>query len=137
MQINAYLSFSGQCEEAFQLYEKLLGGKIEGLFRYAGTPMENQMPTGWGEKIMHIRLVVDQSEIMGADSPQQHEQEPAKRFCMSIGLKDQEEAKRLFNGLSDGGSIQMPRQPTFWAALFGMLVDRFGIPWMINCEAPK
>jgi PhnB protein len=137
MQINAYLSFSGQCEEAFKFYEQLLGGKIEGIFRYAGTPMESQVPAEWGDKIMHIRLTVGNNEIMGADAPPGQGQGPAKRFCMSIGIKDPEEAKHLFNGLAEGGSVQMPLQPTFWAAQFGMLVDRFGIPWMINCEAAK
>jgi PhnB protein len=136
MQINAYLNFNGQCEEAFQFYQQLFGGKIEGLFRYAGSPMEQQVP-GWGEKIMHARLVVGASELMGADSPPGQGEGPAKRFCMSIGLSDPQEAQRIFSGLAEGGSVQMPLQATFWAALFGMLVDRFGIPWMINCEAPK
>ncbi|HUA57129.1 MAG TPA: VOC family protein [Verrucomicrobiae bacterium] len=138
MQINAYLNFTGQCEEAFQFYEKLLGGKIEGVFRYAGTPVAGQVPPEWGQKIMHIRLKVDESELMGADSaPGLGGDGPAKRFCMSIGVKDPAEAERIFNGLAGGGSVQMPLQQTFWAARFGMLVDRFGIPWMINCEAPQ
>jgi PhnB protein len=137
MQINAYLSFDGQCEEAFLFYEKLFGGKIEGLFRYAGTPMESHTPPEWAQKIMHIRLVVGPNEVMGADAPPGQGGGPAKRFCMSIGLKDTEEATRIFNGLTEGGSVQMPLQQTFWAALFGMGTDRFGIPWMINCEAPK
>jgi PhnB protein len=137
MQINAYLSFSGQCEAAFQLYEQLFGGKIEGIFRYAGTPMEGQFPPEWGNKIMHIRLVAGQNEIMGADAPPGQSEGPAKRFSMSIGLADPDEAKRLFDGLAEGGSIQMPLQATFWAAAFGMLTDRFGIPWMINCEGPR
>jgi PhnB protein len=137
VQINAYLSFDGQCEAAFQFYQQLLGGKIEGLFRYAGTPMEQQVGPDWGQKIMHIRLVAGQNELMGADAPPGQGGGPAKRFCMSIGLQDPDEAKRLFTGLAEGGSIQMPLQATFWAAQFGMLVDRFGIPWMINCEFPK
>jgi PhnB protein len=137
MQINAYLSFDGQCEAAFQFYEKLLGGKIEGIFRYAGTPIESQVPPEWGNKIMHITLRVEHNQIMGADAPPGQSQGPAKRFCMSIGLADPAEAKRLFDGLAEGGSVQMPFAPTFWAAGFGMLIDRFGIPWMINCEAPK
>lgn len=137
MQINAYLNFTGQCEEAFQFYEKLLGGKIDGLFRYTGTPMEGHMPPDWGNKIMHITLSVDHNQIMGADSPPGQGGGPAKRFCMSIGLKDPVEAERIFNGLAEGGSIQMPLEKTFWAAKFGMLVDRFGIPWMINCEEPR
>jgi PhnB protein len=138
MQINAYLSFEGKCEEAFQLYQQVLGGKIEGLFRFEGTPVAGQMPPDWAQKIMHIRLVIDQNEIMGADNPPGRGGDgPAKRFCMSIGLKDPNEAERIFNGLAEGGSVQMPLQQTFWAAKFGMLVDRFGIPWMINCEAPQ
>jgi PhnB protein len=137
MQINAYLSFDGQCEAAFQFYEQLLGGKIEGVFRYAGTPIESQVPPEWGNKIMHITLSVEHNQIMGADAPPGRSDGAAKRFCMSIGLKDPEKAKALFDGLAEGGSIQMPFAPTFWAAGFGMLVDRFGIPWMINCEAPR
>jgi PhnB protein len=138
MQINAYLNFTGQCEEAFQFYEKLLGGKIEGMFRFAGTPAGGQVPPEWAQKIMHIRLKVDESEIMGADVPPGRGGEgAAKRFCMSIGLKDPAEAERIFNGLAEGGSVQMPIQKTFWALKFGMLVDRFGIPWMVNCEAPQ
>jgi len=137
MQINAYLSFDGQCEAAFQLYEQVFGGKIEGVFRYEGTPIEGQVPPEWRQKIMHITLGVGQSQIMGADAQPGQSSGPAKRFCMSINLKDTEEAKRIFNGLAEGGQIQMPLAPTFWAAQFGMLTDRFGIPWMVNCEAPK
>jgi len=137
VQINAYLSFDGQCEEAFQFYAQLLGGKIEGIFRYAGTPMESQVPPEWANRIMHITMSVEHNQIMGADMPPGQGGGPVKRFCMSIGLKDPTEAKRLFDGLAEGGSVQMPFAPTFWAAGFGMLTDRFGIPWMINCEAPR
>lgn len=138
MQITAYLNFKGNCEEAFQFYEKLFGGKIDGLYRYSGTPTADQFPKEFADKIMHIRLVVDQSEIMGSDCPPGMEGGgPAKRFSMSIGVKDPAEAERVFNGLAEGGSVQMPLQQTFWAAKFGMLVDRFGIPWMINCEGAQ
>jgi PhnB protein len=137
MQINAYLNFDGQCEEAFQFYEKVLGGKIEALFRYTGTPMEEHVPPEFRNRIMHISLSVDGSAVMGGDSPPNQPAAAAKRFCMSIGLKDTEEAKRIFAALTEGGSVQMPIGPTFWAAMFGMGVDRFGIPWMVNCEAPK
>jgi PhnB protein len=138
MQINAYLNFDGKCEEAFQFYEKLLGGKIEGIFRYSGTPAAGQVPPEWSEKIMHISLKVDDSQLMGADSPPaMGGGGPAKRFCMSISLKDPAQAEQIFNGLTEGGTVQMPLQQTFWAAKFGMLVDRFGIPWMVNCEAPR
>jgi PhnB protein len=137
MQINAYLNFPGTCEEAFAFYQKVLGGKIEGLFRHAGTTMESHVPPEWLQKIMHIRLVIGANEIMGSDAPPPAGEAPAKRFCMSIGLNDPEEAKRIFAALLEGGSIQMPIAPTFWAAQFGMGVDKYGIPWMINCEMPK
>jgi PhnB protein len=99
--------------------------------------MEKDVPPEWLNKIMHIRLCVGANEIMGSDTPPQYPQGAAKRFCMSIGLHDPEEAKRIFTALTEGGSVQMPIGPTFWAAMFGMGVDRFGIPWMVNCEAPK
>jgi PhnB protein len=138
MQINAYLNFDGQCEEAFEFYAKLFGGKIEAIFRYAGTPMEGHVPPEYGNKVMHATLSVEDNQIMGSDAPpHMSDPAPAKRFCMSIGLKDEEHAKRIFDGLAEGGSVQMPLQQTFWSAQFGMLTDRFGIPWMINCEAPK
>jgi PhnB protein len=137
MQINAYLNFNGQCEEAFKFYEQLLGGKIQAMLPHAGTPAEQHVPLEWRDKIMHARLIVGANEFMGADSPPGRGDGPAKRFCMSIGLSDVKEAERIFHGLAQGGAVQMPLQATFWAASFGMLVDRFGIPWMINCEAPK
>ncbi len=138
MQINAYLNFPGTCEEAFTFYQQVLGGKIDGLFRHAGTPMEAHVPPEWAQKIMHIRLVAGDSELMGSDTPPgMGAGGAAKRFCMSIGLTDTEEAKRIFAALTEGGSVQMPIGPTFWAAMFGMGVDRYGIPWMVNCEAPK
>ena len=137
MQINAYLNFDGQCEEAFQFYAKTLGGKIEGLFRYADSPMAGDVPADWGQRVMHVRLQVDGNELMGSDNdPRRGTEGPAKRFCMSIGVKDPGEATRIFNTLTEGGSVQMPVQKTFWSAAFGMGVDRFGIPWMVNCEAP-
>jgi PhnB protein len=135
MQINAYLGFDGQCEEAFLFYEKTFGGKIQGIFRYEGTPVASQVPPEWAKKIMHVTLTVEQSTIMGADAPPGQNSGPVKRICMSINLKDEARAKSLFAGLSEGGAVQMPLAPTFWAAQFGMLTDRFGIPWMINCEA--
>jgi PhnB protein len=137
MQINAYLNFEGQCEEAFQLYEKTFGGKILAVHRFGGSPMAQQMPPEWANKVMHIRLEVDGGELMGSDTPPGQGGGAAKRFCMSIGIKDPEEGKRIFAALTEGGSVQMPFAPTFWAAGFGMGTDRFGIPWMVNCEAPQ
>ena len=137
MQINAYLSFDGQCEAAFRFYEQLLGGKIEAMIPHAGTPAEQHTPPEWRDKIMHARLTVGTNVLMGSDAPPGHYHEASKGYSVSIGLDDPQEAERIFQALAEGGTVRMPLQTTFWAARFGMLADRFGIPWMINCEEPK
>ena len=133
MQLNPYLTFSGQCEAAFKFYEKVLGGKIEAMHSHAGTPMENQVPPEWRSKIMHASLNVGGNVLMGSDAPPDR-YEQMKGFTVTLGLKDPSEAERVFKALSKNGTVQMPIQKTFWAARFGMLVDQFGTPWMINCE---
>jgi len=134
-EVNAYLVFNGDCEAAFEFYEKCLGGKIEMAMTHGDSPMSEQVPAEWRKKIMHARMTVGNTVLMGSDAPPDHYEEP-KGFSLSLGIKDPAEAERLFNELSAGGKVQMPLQQTFWAAKFGMLVDRFGIPWMINCEQP-
>ena len=133
MQLNSYLFFNGQCEAAFKFYEKCLGGKIDAMLTHAGTPAEAQVPANWRDKIMHARLVVGDEVLMGSDAPPEHFQQP-QGFSVALGVDDPAEAERIFNALADKGTVRMPIQQTFWAVRFGMLVDRFGIPWMINCE---
>jgi PhnB protein len=133
MQLNPYLTFNGQCETAFKFYEKCLGGKIEAMLRHTGTPAEQHVPPEWREKIMHARLAVSGEVLMGSDAPPDHYKEP-KGFSISLQFKDIKEAERVFHALAENGKVGMPLQQTFWAARFGTLVDRFGIPWMINCE---
>jgi PhnB protein len=133
MQINPYLTFPGQCEEAFRFYEKVLRGKIEAMFPHAGTPAEQHVPPEWRNKIMHARLVVGEGVLMGSDAPPGRQEKP-HGFSVSLQIKDMAEAERVFHALADGGSTTMPMQETFWALRFGMCVDRFGIPWMVNCE---
>jgi PhnB protein len=134
VQLNPYLLFNGQCEAAFRFYEKALGGKIETMMRHGDSPMAQQVSSEWRNKIMHARMVVDGQVLMGSDAPADRYQEPSG-FSLSLGVKDPAEAERLFNELAQSGKVQMPLQKTFWAVRFGMLVDRFGIPWMVNCEA--
>ena len=134
-EVNAYLLFNGECEAAFKFYEKCLGGKIEMAMTHGDSPMAQQVPAEWQNKIMHARMTVGNTVLMGSDAPPDRYEEP-KGFSLSIGIKDPAEAERMFNELAAGGKVQMPLQQTFWAAKFGMLVDRFGIPWMINCEQP-
>src|ERR1700704_3573557 len=133
MQLNPYLLFNGQCEAAFKFYEKCLGGKIEVMLTHAGTPAEEHVPAEWRDKILHARLVVEDSVLMASDAPPGHYQQP-QGFSVSLQLKDPDKAGRIFDALADGGTVKMPFAETFWAARFGMLKDQFGIPWMINCE---
>ena len=133
MQINPYLLFKGDCEQAFNFYEKSLGGTIEAMIRHEGTPAEAHVSPEWKKKIMHARLVVDGQSLMGSDAPLERFERP-QGFSVSLQVKSPAEADRVFDALAEGGTVRMPIQQTFWSARFGMLVDRFGIPWMINCE---
>jgi PhnB protein len=133
MQVNAYLTFEGNCEEAFRFYEKLLGGKIIAMLPHKGSPMECQFPADWQNKIMHARMTVGDTVLMASDAPPNY-QEPRQGFSVNIDTETADEAERVFHALAEGGSVRMPIQETFWAQRFGMLVDRFGTPWMVNCE---
>ena len=134
MQVNPLVTFNGQCEEAFKFYEQCLGGKIETMLTYAGTPVEQHVPPEWHKKILHTTLTVGDGVIMGADSPPDSYEQP-KGFSVTLNMKDPPEAERVFHALAENGTVTMPIQETFWAARFGTLVDRFGIPWMINCSS--
>ena len=133
MQLNPYLTFNGQCEAAFKFYERCLGGKIVAMMTHVGTPAEQHVPAEWLNKIMHARLTVNDEVLMGSDAPPDRYQQP-KGISVSLQIKNAADAERTFHALAENGTIQMPIQETFWAARFGMLVDQFGIPWMINCE---
>jgi len=133
MQVSPYLTFRGNCEAAFKFYEQCLGGKIEAMMTHEGTPMENQVPPAWRKKIMHARLSVGDTVLMGSDGPPDSKDE-IKGFSVSVTLKDTAQAERTFNALAEKGTVQMPIQETFWSPRFGMLIDQFGVPWMINCE---
>jgi PhnB protein len=134
MEFNPHLNFNGQCEEAFKLYEKCLNGKIEFMMMNEQSPMAGKMPPELAKKIMHATLRFGNQVIMGADAPPQHYQKP-QGFSVCISVKDVAEAERIFEELSTGGAVRMPLEKTFWAERFGMFTDRFGTPWMINCEA--
>jgi len=134
MLINSYLLFTGQCKEAFKFYEMLLGGKIEVMMAHGDTPAESQVPAEWRDKILHARMTTPGGVLMGSDAPPGRQAKP-QGFSVSVSVDDPAEADRIYNGLADGATaVTMPIQETFWARRFGMLTDRFGIPWMINCE---
>jgi len=133
MQLNPYLTFNGQCEEAFKFYAQSLGGKIVAMMTHEGTPMAKNTPPEWLKKIIHARVMVGDKIVMGSDAPPDH-YKPMQGFSVTLGIDEPAEADRVFHALSQGGTVTMPIQETFWARRFGMLVDRFGTPWMINCE---
>ena len=135
MQLNPYLVFNGNCEAAFRFYEKVLGGKIEAMLPHEGTPAAEHVPPEWRNKIMHARLRVGDKVLMGSDAPPDH-YEAMKGFSVTLGIDRPAEAERIFHALAEKGTVRLPIQKTFWAARFGMLVDQFGTPWMINCEQP-
>jgi PhnB protein len=132
MKITPYLQFNGTCAEAFRFYEQCLGGRLVMMMKAGESPMAAQMPPERHDAIMHARIAVGDQLLMGSDA-MQSPVAPAG-FHVTLGFDDPAEADRVFAALSDGGAVQMPIQETFWALRFGMLVDRFGTPWMVNCE---
>lgn len=132
MKIQPYLNFDGQCAEAFRFYEEVLGGKIEGMTTHGDAPIADQVPPEWHKRIMHARLTVGDQVLMASDAPPEHYQKPQGLY-VSLQIENPADADRIFHALAEGGTVQMPIDKTFWAQRFGMLVDRFGTPWMINC----
>ena len=135
MKVNPYIFFHGQCEEAFNVYARILGGTIEAMMKHEGTPAEGHVPPEWRDKIIHAALRVGEGLIMASDDPSEQFQ-PPQGFYVSLHYTDVAEAERVYNALAEGGKINMPLEETFWAERFAMLVDRFGIPWMINVPKP-
>lgn len=133
MQMTTYLTFKGDCEAAFALYSRSLGGQLGAVFRYAGTPLTDHVPADWQDKVMHGSLTLGNQVLMGGDVAPERYVEP-KGFSLSLQIASVPEAERVYGELAEGGKVVMPLAATFWAARFGMLVDRFGIPWQINCE---
>jgi PhnB protein len=131
--MNPYLSFSGDCEAAFKFYEECLDGKLGEIFRYGGSPMAEQVPADWQNKVMHGSVTIGGHVLMGGDvAPDRYER--PKGFSLSLQIQSTAQAERIFTRLAKDGTVMMPLEKTFWAARFGMLVDAFGIPWLINCE---
>lgn len=133
MEIRPYLNFNGDCHEAFEFYEQLFGGKIIFSMTWGEMPGADQLAAESRKRIMHITLSVGDETLQGADAPPDRYQQP-RGMNVSLHLKDAAEAERVFNGLAEDGNVTMPFQTTFWSTGFGMCVDRFGIPWMVNTD---
>src|SRR5262245_30133600 len=136
MQLNPHLTFKGECEAAFKLYESLMGGKISMTMTYGDSPLAEQVPPDWGKKIIHATLLLDNCVLTGADVPPEHYEIP-RGFSVLLHLGAPAEADRIFGALAENGVVRLPLQETFWALRFGMVVDQFGTPWMLQCNTPS
>ncbi len=133
MQVSFHLVFGGQCEAAFQFYERALGGKIVDILSYGNSPMAEQIPPEWRGKIVHATFAVGVTVLAGADVLPEQYVKP-QGFYVLLSVDDTMDAERIFSALAESGEVQMALQKTFWSPRFGVLTDQFGIPWEINCE---
>jgi PhnB protein len=136
MQLNTYLNYGGNCEQAFRFYEQHLGGKITMMMRHGEQPDASQVPPEWKNAVLHARISVGGTELLGADIPPDRFQ-PMRSAYLSLTVTSVEEAERLYALLSDGGQIFMPMEETFFAVRFAMLRDRFGTSWMLLHPRPR
>lgn len=133
MKIVPYLVFNGHCREAFSFYETLFNGKIIFMQNHGESPVADEVPAEWHEKIMHAYMTIGDQEIMASDSPPDQYKAPQGTY-ISLQIDEVEEAERVYHALAEQGSIHMSLEKTFWAKRFAMLADRFGVLWMINCS---
>jgi PhnB protein len=133
MKMNTYVNFAGKCADAFRFYEQHLGGKVGMMMTHAQGPDQSRVGPEWKDAVLHGRISIGGTELMGADIPRA---EPMRSAYLSLGVDSDAEAERVFSALSDGGEVFMPMQETFFASRFGQLRDRFGINWMILHERP-
>ena len=139
MKLHSYLILNGNCAEAFAFYEKVLGGKIEAMLKFSDMPKGDQSPEGCEavgpgnpNAIAHVCLKVGDYLLMGSDNGPQAS-EKIGGFCVNIEIPEVAKAESTFKALSQGGTVAMSIQETFWAKRFAMFTDKFGTPWMINC----
>ena len=131
-QIDAYLIFDGNCADAMRFYERTLGAKLEMMMTHAESPMAGQTPPGSENRIMHARLSLEGRLLMASDGLPGHPYHGMHGFSLSLMYPTADAGRPIFDALAAGGQVTMPYQKTFWADGFGMLVDRFGTPWMVN-----
>ncbi|SDH95660.1 VOC family protein [Variovorax sp. OV700] len=132
--MQAYLTFNGNAAEAMAFYAKALDGKVIFSMTFGESPMGAETPAEYKNKIMHAALEARGHKLMASDMPPGKPFEGHKGFSLSVQANSVDEGKKLFDALAQGGQVTMPYGPQFWAVGFGMLTDKFGVPWMVNCE---
>jgi PhnB protein len=134
MEISPYLFFNGNCEEALAFYQNAFGGDVN-ISRYEGTPLADGVPDDWKNKVIHATLTSGTATFMASDvTPEQH-RTAGRSISLCISTPNEDEADRVFAKLSEGGKVTMPLDKTFWGAKFGMLIDKYGFEWMVNCRS--
>ena len=131
MRISPHLCFDGQCREAIQLYQRILGGTIETMLTYGESPMASSTDPQWHNRIVHASLLLDKVELTGVDMIPGSYHRP-QGFFVTLTVDGVARAEETFKSLSQGGAIHVPFEKTFWSPGFGVLVDRFHVPWEIN-----
>jgi PhnB protein len=131
MHISPHLTFDGQCRDAFQLYHRILGGTIATMLTYGESPMASQIDSRWHERIVHATLRLGDVELTGTDLLP-HDYRRPEGFFVTLTLESATQAEDIFNALAEDGEVRLPFRPTFWSPGFGVLVDRFGVPWELN-----
>ena len=132
MQLNAYLTFNGQCEAAFTFYHRVLGGELSPFSRFGESPVATDEASK--NRVMHVTLTFEGNVLMGSDTMPGQPLTEGTNISLSLNIPQIMDMERLFKAMAEGGSITMPLQDTFWGARFGMLRDQFGINWMFNCD---
>jgi len=131
MNMHTYVNFGGKCAEAFHFYEQHLGGRIVMMTKHGEAPGPRRVDPAWNEAVLHARIEIGGTALMGADIPGA---EPMRSAYLSLGVDSDAEAERIFSALADGGQVFMKLEETFFASRFGQLRDRFGMNWMILHE---
>ncbi|MGE5383022.1 MAG: VOC family protein [Omnitrophica WOR_2 bacterium] len=140
VKLHPYVNFNGNCEEAFNFYKSIFGGDFTYVGRFKDMPNSQNMEAADSNRIMHISLPLGGGTIlMGSDIPNSMENQfkEGTNITLSLIPESEEEARKVFDALADGGRVNMPQEKTFWGSLFGMLTDKYGINWMVDYELPK
>jgi PhnB protein len=138
--INPYLNFNGTTEEAFKFYKSVFGGEFQTFQRFSEMPGGEKTPEAEKNRIVHVSLPIGKNNLlMGSDTMPSmgHTLTIGSNYHISVGTETEDEAKKVFDGLAQGGRVTMPLDKMFWNAYFGMVIDKFGVQWMVSCDLNK
>jgi PhnB protein len=133
MALSPHLSFAGECAEAFRFYAEVFGGELM-LLPYRDTPLMQNLPEGWADKIVHATLTFQDCTLAGSDVVPERYRQP-QGFAVLVDVEGVANARQVFAALAEGGKVEVPIEARFWSPAYGMVVDKFGVPWEINGAA--